>query len=377
MKKAVKKGDFTATDDARQALVRSAFYFICVGTPPLEDGSMDTSFLADASRTLGKAIRGRKDFPIVAVKSTVLPGTTEKFILPAIVEASGLGSGDFGICMNPEFLREGTALEDTLKPDRIVIGSNEKRAGDKLDKLYSSLDSVRWRCDIKTAEMVKYASNSFLATKVTFANEIANICSLYGIDSDKVLEGMGLDSRINPKFLVPGAGFGGPCLPKDLKAMISASRGAGYEPTLLRTVLELNDSQAVRVVDMLEDELKELRGKRIAVLGLAFKADTDDSRDSRAIPIIRELLERGSHVVVHDPAASPSGLGGNMVVRGASTAREALRGADGCIIQTAWREYKGLGKDDFAAMKSPVIVDGRRTLNPKRLPKSVVYRRIG
>jgi len=377
LRKAIKKGNFSATGNAGDALVGSAFYFICVGTPPLNDGSMDTSFITDASKVVGRAIKGRKDFPVVAVKSTVVPGTTEKLLTPMLMKESGLSAGAFGLCMNPEFLREGTALEDTLKPDRIVIGSGEKKPGDMLEKLYSEFDCVTWRCDIKTAEMVKYASNSFLATKVTFANEIANICDSFGLDSDRVLEGMALDSRINPKFLVPGAGFGGPCLPKDMKAVVSASKSHGYEPTLLKAVLEFNERQAVRVVNLLEEALGSLGGKHVALLGLAFKADTDDVRDSRALPIIHELLRRGAIVVAHDPAASVAEVGANLAVRQVSSARDALRGADGCIIQTSWREYGELGREDFAVMKKPVIVDGRRTLNRDKLPKGVIYRRIG
>jgi len=377
LRKVLKKGNFRATDNAGDALVGSECYFICVGTPPLDDGSMDTRFMTDASKGVGRAIKGRKDFPVITVKSTVVPGTTEKLVAPMLAKESGLSHDAFGLCMNPEFLREGTALEDTLKPDRIIIGSNEKRPGDVLEQVYSRFESVKWRCDIKTAEMVKYATNSFLATKVTFANEIANVCASFGLDSDKVLEGIGLDSRINPKFLVPGAGFGGPCLPKDMKAIISASKSLGYKPLLLEAVLEFNERQAARVVDMLERELSSLDGKRIALLGLAFKAETDDVRDSRALPIIHELLRRGATIVAHDPAATIAAFGTDLAVKQVSGIRDALENVDGCIIQTSWREYKELDKEDFAMMKHQIIVDGRRTLDGKKLPKGVIYRRIG
>ena len=376
-KKTARSGNLTATSDHDYCLNGSKFYFICVGTPSTKDGSMDASYIREASATLGRAIRGRKDYPIIAVKSTVVPGTTNKVVLPIIRRTSRLSADSFGISMNPEFLREGTAFEDTMRPDRIVIGCDGNRAGDQLQRLYTDFHSVKWRCDIMTADMVKYASNSFLATKVTFANEIANMCSRLGLDSDRVLEGMALDSRIGPKFLVPGAGFGGPCLPKDLKAVISASRKSGYDPRLLREVLVFNDLQAVRIVDILQEEIGPLKGKRVAVLGLAFKPETDDARDSRAIPIIDTLLKRRAAVVVHDPHVSISGLGVNLPVREAETARDALRNSDGCILQTAWKEYGQLKEDDFGVMRKAVVVDGRRTLNRSRLPRNITYRRVG
>ena len=377
LRKVLRKGNFTATDNAGEALVGSSFYFICTGTPPLVDGSMDTKYVAEAAKLVGMAIKGRKNFPVVVVKSTVIPGTTEEIVAPALMRQSRLGPESFGLCMNPEFLREGTAIEDTLKPDRIVIGSNDNRSGDVLENLHTDFDCVKWRCDIKTAEMVKYASNAFLATKVTFANEIANICGVFGLDADRVLEGMALDSRIGQKFLVPGVGFGGPCLSKDIRAVMSASSSKGYEPNLLKAVMDFNERQAVRAVKILEDEIGDLSGSRIALLGLAFKADTDDVRDSTAIPIIQELLKHGATVIVHDPAASVSRIGEEMAAKQVSTIREALKGSDGCIIQASWREYKELGKDDFSVMKKPIVVDGRRTLDRRSLPKGIIYRRIG
>ena len=377
LKRVVKTGRIIATVNPRESLRRSAFYFICVGTPPLDDGSMDSSFLASASKSIGGAIGGRRDHPVIVVKSTVIPGTTEGVVAPAIKSESGLTQQAFGLCVNPEFLREGTAFEDTMKPDRIVIGSIDKKSGDGLERIYFGFDCVKWRCDLRTAEMVKYATNSFLATKATFANEIANMCNAFGLDSDKVLEGMALDSRINPRYLVPGAGFGGSCLPKDVRAVIAASRRSGYEPRLLEAVIDFNERQASRVVDILREELGSLDGKRVAVLGLAFKAGTDDSRESRAVPIIRELLKSGAHVVVHDPAAKASELGGNLDVEVGASAADALDGADGCIIQASWREYSALGKTDFSRMRKPIVVDGRRTFDLKHLPEGVIYRRIG
>lgn len=376
-RKVTEAGRFEVVGDPEKVLSEANFIYICVGTPPRTDGSMDASYLRNASRTIGKAITGRKDFPVVVVKSTVLPGSTEGIVLPTVAEESSLPPDAFGLCVNPEFLREGTMVEDSLRPDRIVIGSNDRRPGDVLQKMYSSFKCTKWRCDLRTAEMVKYATNAFLATKITFANEIANICGALGLDSDKVLEGMALDPRINPKFLVPGVGFGGSCLPKDVKAVVSASKQRGYEPNLLVRVLDFNNRQALLAVEMLQKVVGELAGKRVAVLGLAFKPDTDDVRESRAIPIIEELIRRGAKVTVHDPAASLSQFGLNLPVRVAKTAKEALRDADGCIIQTQWEEYGKLGSSDFAVMRNAIVIDGRRTLDPASVPKGVIYRRIG
>lgn len=376
-KRVTKSGKLSIVGEPEKALDGAKYIFICVGTPPMTDGSMDPSYLRNASRLIGKAIGGRKDFPVIVVKSTVVPGSTEDIVIPAIEEASGLPPTAFGLCVNPEFLREGTMMEDSLKPDRIVIGSRDKRSGDLLQKAYSGFKCRKWRCDLRTAEMVKHATNAFLATKITYANEIANVCGALGLNSDKVLEGMALDPRIGPRFLVPGVGFGGSCLPKDMRAVVSASKQRGYEPRLLASVLEFNSRQAVLAVDMLQKEVGELGRKRIAVLGLAFKPDTDDVRESRAIPIIEELIRRGAEVVVHDPAASLSQFGLNLPVKVARTAKEALRDADGCIIQTQWSEYGKLGGSDFAGMRKALVIDGRRTLKSGKMPKGVIYRRIG
>ncbi len=377
LKKVIKSGKFTVTDKIGRSIQSSNFYVICVGTPSAPDGSMDTTQLIRASRLIGGAFKGRRDFPIVVVKSTVLPGTTDGMLAPTIKKTSGLNSASFGLCMNPEFLREGTGIEDTLKPDRIIVGSNVTKTGDLLEEFYRDFDCVKWRCNIITAEMVKYATNAFLATKVSFANEIANMCDVFSIDSDKVLEGVGLDSRINPRFFVPGVGFGGSCLPKDVRAAISESKKRGYDPRLLQSVLEFNERQALRVVDILEEEVGKIEGKRVAVLGIAFKSGTDDVRESRALPIVRELQRRGATVAVHDPIAKPEGMVFGADVEVAPTAKQALKGSSGCIIQASWDEYKKLGKTEFLTMKKAVVIDGRRTLKWDDFPKEIIYRRIG
>ena len=377
LEKVLDTGKFTATDNSKKALTQSKFFFICVGTPALPDGSMDSNFLGQASSTIGRELRNRNDYPIVVVKSTVLPGTTENIIIPSIMKESKFLKDSFGICVNPEFLREGFALYDSMKPDRIVIGSNDDRTGNLLEEFYADFECKKWRCDLRTAEMVKYATNSFLATKVSFANEIANICEIFSINSDKVLEGMALDSRINPKYLIPGVGFGGSCLLKDVKAIVSAVKSQGYDSLLLDTVLNFNERQALRAVDLLLKQFDSLKGKHITVLGLSFKPETDDIRDSRAIPIIQELLKHKAIVTVHDPVASVTEITEILPVKTASSIKDALEKADGCIIQTSWQEYKTLTKSDFSVMKKVVVIDGRRTLSPHNLPEGAIYKRIG
>ncbi len=373
---AVKEGLLTATLDGEAAVRGANFSFLCVGTPPRKDGSMDDRFLREASKVIGKGLRRRGGDHVVVVKSTVLPGTTESIIAPEVRKAAGK-SASFGVCVNPEFLREGSALKDALHPDRIVIGEGDREGGDALEVLYAGHACPKLRCDLRTAEMIKYATNAFLATKVSFANELANLSDLSGVDWDAVVEGLGLDPRINPRFMVPGVGFGGSCFPKDVAALIAAGKRQGYDSIVLSAVLELNERQPIRAVEILEEELGDLAGKRIALLGLAFKAGTDDVRESRAVPIARELAKRGATVVGYDAVAGSNFARAMPGVALAKTVREALRRAHGCIIQSDWPEFRALTGDDFAGMEKRVVVDGRRTLDRRALGDRVVYHRIG
>lgn len=376
LQREIKAGRLSASSDGPSVVRDAAFSFLCVGTPAMADGSMDDAQILAAAKVVGEGLRGRKAPHTVVVKSTVLPGTTEAIILPAIQSALGK-DGKFGLCVNPEFLREGTALEDALKPDRIVIGERDAASGEALAALYKPFGAPILRCDLRTAEMIKYATNAFLATKISFANELANLCDLFGVDWDEVVKGLGLDPRINPRFMVPGAGFGGSCFPKDVAALAAAGKREGYSPRLLSAVLELNERQPLRIVEILEEELGEIDGKRIAVLGLAFKPGTDDARESRAIPIVRELRRRGAVVIAFDPIAGPNFAQAMPEVPLATSASKALNGADACVFQADWPEFRKLRTKDFGGMANRLIVDGRRTLNPKALGKGVTYRRIG
>jgi len=363
LRRSISKELLKATLDLKGALETSEVVFITVPTPCDDSGKMDTKFIDKASKDIAKYISSYK---VVVVKSTVIPGTTESVVMKNL-EAAGKKHGvDFGLCMNPEFLREGHALEDFLKPDRIVIGSADIRAGDVLEKLYEGFNAPMLRTDIKTAEMIKYASNSFLATKITFANEIGNICKLLGIDVYKVMGGVGMDKRINPHFLRAGCGFGGSCFPKDVSALLNKGREAGHEPRLLDTVLKVNADQRKLMVRHLRSKM-DLKGKRIAVLGLAFNPDTDDVRESAAIDTVQGLIEHGADVSVYDPKAMDNFRKLFPGITYAKSAKDALKGADACIIATDWDEFKKLESKDFDSMKNKVILEGRKTLDKSKV----------
>ncbi len=376
LRKAIKTGALSATTDGVSAVRGAEFSFLCVGTPARANGSMDDRQLRSAAAMIGDALKRRKGRHTVVVKSTVLPGTTETVIVPEIRRGAG-ASTRWGLCVNPEFLREGSALKDALRADRIIIGERDGASGDALAALYEPFDCPKLRCDLRTAEMIKYATNAFLSTKVSFANELANLCDRFGVDWDEVVKGMGLDPRINPRFMVPGVGFGGSCFSKDVAALVAAGSLQGYDARFLREVLALNDRQPLRAVDILEEELGSLGRKRIAVLGLAFKAGTDDVRESRAIPIVRELEKRSAAVIGYDPVAGANFAKAMPHIAQAGSVPDALEGAHGCIIQADWPEFRKLKAKDFGRMAKRVVVDGRRSLDRKSLAGGVVYRRIG
>jgi len=334
--------------------------FICVGTPPAADGSADLSMVAAAGRSIGEALRDGECTHTVVVKSTVPPGTTAGLVVPMVLECSG--RDDIGFAMNPEFLREGRAVEDFLYPDRIVIGSRDDRSGDMVAAVYRGLSAPMVRCGLTPAEMIKYASNALLATKISFANEVGNVCKCLGIDVYEVMEGVGMDHRVSAHFLSAGVGFGGSCFPKDVAALVSLAESLGEEPSLLQSVLDVNDRQPLRMVRLLEERIGNLLGKRVAVLGLAFKDNTDDIRESRAIPVIAELLRRGAVVAAYDPLAVAPMRRIFPEIDYAASAADALRDADACLVMTEWPEFSDLD-GEFDRMKSRVIIEGRRILS--------------
>lgn len=355
----------SATSDYDFAVMNSDVSFICVGTPSDSDGNIDLGIVKAASASLGDSLRTKKGYHVIVVKSTVVPETTEKVVLPVIEKRSGKRAGDFGIVMNPEFLREGKAVYDFMHPDKIVVGSLDKKSGDIVASLYNGLDCEVTRTNPRTAEMIKYANNSFLATKISFANEVGNICKELDIDTYEVMSAIGKDFRIGKYFLNAGAGFGGSCFPKDVKALIGKAKEIGYEPVLLKSVITVNERQPGRMVQLLKNKLGSLRGRKIAVLGLAFKNDTDDIRESRSIPVIKELLDNGADVSAYDPMANGNmkKLFGN--VRYHSSAEDALSGADACLVMTEWDEFKSLDRE-FNVMTNRLIIDGRHMLTPRK-----------
>jgi UDPglucose 6-dehydrogenase len=382
----VRKGNLKGlVNEIDKAVMETDFTYVAVGTPSNADGSIDLKYIENAATGIGKALKQKNSYHIVIIKSTVIPGTTQNVVLPLLEKKSGKKCGrDFGLCMNPEFLRQGSAFHDTLNADRVVIGSQDKTAGDKLEELYrdfySTIVPPIIRTTLSTAELIKYASNAMLATKISFINTIANICAeIPGADVRVVATAMGLDKRIGPLFLDAGLGYGGSCFPKDVKALIACAKQFGYAPELLDSVENVNKHQPLKAVELCKQQLGDLKGKKIAILGLAFKPNTDDMREARVIPIINQLLSEEAVVIAYDPVAKQTAkVVFQDKIAYATSAIDCLRGADGCIIVTEWPEFKGLAPKDFlAAMKQPNIVDGRRIYNPDLFRNKLNYLAIG
>src|SRR5207249_4652033 len=326
-----------------------------------------------ATEDLGNALRDKRGYHLVVVKSTVVPGTTNGTVKRFLEESSRKTIGsELGLCANPEFLKEGTAINDALHPDKIVIGSNDKKSASELAKLYRRFYGARLPPVILTspeaAELVKYASNAFLATKVSFINTIANIAQkIPGVDINQIAEAIGHDPRIGPLFLKAGPGYGGSCFHKDLQALIHYSREQGYDPILLAETEQTNEQQADKVVGLSERLLGQLGSKRIAVLGLAFKKDTDDIREAASIRVIDRLRKRGAKIVAYDPVAMlnfESAFGNTIEL--AKNPHTALKGADCAIVMTEWDEFKKLKAEDYLAnMREPNVIDARRIYKPE------------
>jgi len=368
IRSAIRDERLEATTSLEEAMKKSDVSFICVPTPSKRDGSIDLRFIEHVSRDMGRVLKDLEGYRVVAVKSTVVPDTTERVVIPNLEEFSGRKAGqDFGVGMVPEFLREGSALQDVLEPDRIVIGELDKRSGDALEELHSVFDAPVIRTSIRAAELVKYASNAFLATKVSFANEIGNMAKRLGVDVYEVMKGVGLDKRVSPHFLRAGIGFGGSCFPKDVMALVRKGITMGYEPRLLEEAVRLNQGQPLRIVDLLRKRAGSLKGRNIAVLGLAFKPETDDVRESPAIKVVSELLRYGARVRAYDPRAAENFRKVSPRAGYFRSAQEALKGADACLVLTEWPEFRELTDQDFSGMRERIIIEGRKALNPNRV----------
>ncbi|PKP49324.1 MAG: UDP-glucose 6-dehydrogenase [Bacteroidetes bacterium HGW-Bacteroidetes-12] len=354
----IKQNRLLFTTDINEAVADAEIIFLALPTPPGEDGSADLSYILGVAETLGKII---KNYKVIVDKSTVPVGTAEK-VIAAIAKNATV---DFDVVSNPEFLREGYAVDDFLKPDRVVIGTSSARARKVMEHLYKPY--VRQGnpiifMDEKSAELTKYAANSFLATKITFMNEIANFCEKVGADVDMVRIGIGSDSRIGKRFLFPGIGYGGSCFPKDVQALAKSGNEYGYHFSILESVMRVNEDQKTIIIPKIKNYFNnDLKGKKIALWGLAFKPDTDDIREAPALYIIDELLKLGAEITAYDPEAMENVKEkyGNKI-NFSSSRDEAIIGADALVIATEWQVFRNPDFNKLAAkMKNKVIFDGR------------------
>jgi len=365
----------TFTTDLTGAVRRSVIVFITVGTPPKADGQTDLSAVEDVARGIAKAM---ERYTVVVNKSTVPVGTGE--FVREVIERHQTHPIAFDVVSNPEFLREGSAIEDTLRPDRIVIGAPTQQVAMSLLELYAPLERPMIITDVPSAEMIKYASNAFLSTKISFINAIANVCELAGADVSQVMKGMGLDARIGAAFLSAGLGYGGSCFPKDTDSLIHTAAALGYDFGLLRSVVEINRERASHFVDLMVKALSPMDGRSIAVLGLAFKPNTDDMREAKSVEVIERLLKMGATVRVYDPVAMPAArrLLPSRVTY-CESPYEAATGADAVALVTEWNEFKFLNLDRLrTVMRRPVVFDGRNIWEPERMRRlGFEYHSIG
>ena len=365
VKKNSAAGRLVFTDKIDYAVKKSLVIFICVGTPPRVGGEADLSYVENVAAQIARSMTSYK---LIIEKSTV-PVETGSWIERTVKIANKKGI-KFDVASNPEFLKEGTAIEDFMHPDRIVIGAEAKKAKDILTRLYSPIAAEIVITDIKSAELIKHASNSFLATKISFINSIANICERTGADIEKVSYGIGLDSRINKAFLKSGIGYGGFCFPKDLDAFIHISEKMGYDFSILKAVRKVNEGQKELFLKKIEKELWILKDKSIGVLGLAFKPNTDDMRFAPSIDIIDSLTARGARVRAYDPRAMEKAANVLKGVTFCKDAYEVANGSDALLILTEWREFKDMNLSRVKKLlKNPLIIDGRNIFDPARMSK--------
>lgn len=369
----VKEGHLLFTSNIKDAVAKSDCIFICVGTPPRDNGEADLSFVEHVSRDIASSMSSYK---LIVEKSTV-PVNTGEWVEHTI-KVYNKKKVKFDVASNPEFLREGSAIKDFMNPDRIVIGVKSKRAKDILTELYRPLKSEIVVTDIKSAELIKHASNSFLAMKISFINSIANVCDSLGADVNEVARGIGLDKRIGKDFLNAGIGFGGFCFPKDLGAFIRISEKCGYDFGILKEVERVNNAQKAVLVKKVEDMIWNLQNKTVGVLGLSFKPDTDDIRYSPAIDIISALVKEGVKIRAYDPAAMARAKGVlGAGVKFCKDAYDAAKGCDCIIVATEWNEFKELDlKKIKKLMRQSVIVDGRNIYDPEGV-KSLGFKYTG
>jgi len=363
--KNVQAGRLHFTTDIRSAVEQSLVIFLAVGTPPKEDGSADLSFIEEAARDIARHMNGYK---VVVTKSTVPVGTGER--LRRLIREHQQ-KFDFGIVSNPEFLREGAAIDDFMRPNRVVIGSRDEAAIAIMRDLFRPLYLIETPVvitSLEAAELTKYASNAFLATKISFINEIANLCDRIGCDVHDVARAMGMDNRIGRFFLHPGPGYGGSCFPKDTTALLSVANEYGAECLIVESVAEVNRRQRLRMVEKVERLVGELKGKQVAVLGLSFKPETDDMREAPSVDIIRALLEKGARVRAYDPVATEQARKALPEIEYAADEYAAVAGADALVFMTEWNQFRALDMGRIKElMRAPKVADLRNIYQPETM----------
>ena len=365
VKKNIKAGRLHFTTNLVEAVKNSLVIFICVGTPPNPDGSADLTQIKEVALSLAEVI---DEYKVIVTKSTVPVGTNRW--IKSLIDANKKSDVAVDIISNPEFLREGAAIEDFMHPDRVIIGGESAYAIAIIKDIYRPLylaETPFIITNLETAELIKYASNAFLATKITFINEIANFCEKVGADVTVVAKGMGLDPRIGPKFLNPGPGFGGSCFPKDVKALVHHGRSVSSPFKILEAVLEVNEKQKLKVIEKLENLLEDLSGKIIAILGLSFKPNTSDVRESPALVIVPALINKGAKVKVYDPIAMNEfkKFVGDLNIEYSNTPLECAKNSDAIIILTEWNEFRFLDLSQIKkVMRTPVLIDMRNIYEP-------------
>jgi len=352
----VDAGRLNFTTSYQEALEDAEFAFIAVGTPSSVDGDADMQYVKMAAETIASHL----DHPIIIVNKSTVPVGTGDWVSEIIKDINGGTTPPFYVVSNPEFLREGSAVNDFMEPDRVVLGSTNREAAENVADLYEALRAPIMITDLRTAEMIKYASNAFLATRISFINEIATICESLGADVKEVARGMGMDKRIGPSFLDAGLGWGGSCFPKDVKALAHMAATRGSHPQLLQAVMDINQNQRKRAVQKVEKALGGLKGKTIGLLGLSFKPNTDDTRDAPALDIARMLLESGAVVQAFDPQAMEVSKKEIPQLQLRKNPYETAEAVDALILATEWNEFKSLDFERIKAnMKGNVILDGR------------------
>ena len=383
--------NLSATGNLWEAVMETEISLIAVGTP-FNGSEIDLTYVKEVSRQIGNILRTKADYHLVVVKSTVVPGTTDEVVLPIIKDTSGKRAGaDFGVGMNPEFLREGEAVQDFMFPDRIVLGSLDKRSLEGLEKLYAPFGDVDIiRTSNKTAEMIKYVSNALLATMISFSNEIGNLCTaVSNVDVVEVMKGVHLDKRLSPilstgerimpkftTYIEAGCGFGGSCFPKDVRALIAYGKSFARPMQLLEAVMKVNEQQPQEVLSMLKEEFPSLKGIRIAILGLAFKPGTDDMRESPAIPIITDLLTQGSEIKAYDPIAMHEAkkIFRDHEISFCDDLYHAISDVEAIILLTAWEGFRSIPEYLATLNPQPLFIDGRRMIDKGCLAR---YKGIG